>query len=87
MDLNFPPPDTNSEGNAPPHSTVGSVHPPTNHETMMDRFNVDQRAPDRMPDWLMQLTTISNPRRALEQFQKLNPPPYKGGADPIQAEE
>ena len=73
MDLNFPPSDTNSEGNAPPHSTVGSVHPPTNHETMMDRFNVDQRAPDRMPDWLMQLTTISNPRRALEQFQKLNP--------------
>ena len=53
----------------------------------MDRFNTDRRAPDRMPDWLMQLTTVNNPRRALEQFQKLNPPPFKGGVDPIQAEE
>jgi len=27
MDLNFPLSDTNSEGDAPPLSTIGSVHP------------------------------------------------------------
>ena len=36
---------------------------------------------------IVQLATASNPCRALEQFQKLNPPAFKGGADPIQAEE
>ena len=66
MDLNFSPPDTSSEGNSPPHSTVGSVHPPTNHKVMMDQLNANQRVPDRMPDGLVQLATINNPRRALE---------------------
>ena len=33
------------------------------------------------------VATVSNPRRALEQFQKLNLPAFKGEADPIQAEE
>ena len=87
MDLNFPPSDTNSEGDAPPLSTVRSVHPPTNHEVVVDQLNASQRVPDRMQDWLVRLATINNPRSALEQFQKLNPPAYKGRADPIQAEE
>jgi len=87
MDLNFPPPDANSEGSVPLHSAIGSVHPPTNHEFVGDQSNVNQRVLDRVPDWLVQLATVNNPRRALEQFQKLNPPAFKGGADPIQAEE
>ena len=40
-----------------------------------------------MPDWLVQMATRNNPHRALEQFQKLNPPAFKGESDPIQAEE
>ena len=40
-----------------------------------------------MPDWLALLSTVSNLRRALEQFQKLNLPAFKGGVDPIQTEE
>ena len=53
----------------------------------MDQLNASQGAPDKTPDWLMRLVIINNPRRSLEQFQKLNPPAYKGGADPKQAEE
>ena len=40
-----------------------------------------------MPDWLAQLATRSNPHRALEQFQKLNPPAFKREVNPIQAED
>jgi len=87
MDLNFPLPDTNPKGNAPQHSTVKSVHPPTNQEFMVKQLNVNQRVPDKMSDWFVQMATVSNPRRALEQLQKLNPPAFKGEADPIQAEE
>ena len=45
------------------------------------------RVPDRMPDWLVQLATISNPCRALEQFQKLNLPAFKRKVNSIQAGE
>jgi len=69
-----------------PHSSVGSVHPLTNHEVVVEQLNANQRVSDRMLDWLVQLVTINNPRRALEQFQKLNPPAFKG-VDPIQEEE
>ena len=79
MDLNFPPPDANSEGDVPLHSAIGSVHPPTNHEFVGEQSNANQRVLDRIPDWLVQLATVNNPRRALEQFQKLNPPAFKGG--------
>ena len=87
MDLNFPPPDTNSEGNTPLHSMVRTVHPPMNHEFVGEQPNVNQIIPGRMPEWLVQFTTVSNPCRALEQFQKLNSPAFKGGADTIQEEE
>ena len=41
-----------------------------------------------MPDWLNQLLTkANNPQRALELFQKLNLPVFKGDADLLQAEE
>ena len=83
MNLNFPPPDANLEGDVPLHSAIGSVHPPSNHEFVGEQSNANRRVPDRMPDWLVQLVTASNPRRALKQFQKLNPPTFKGGADPI----
>jgi len=85
MDLNLPPPDTDPAGYAPPHNSVGSVHPPTNHED--EHISKYQKIPDVMPGWLARLATKSNPHRALEQFQKLNPPAFKGEADPIQAEE
>jgi len=87
MDLNFPPSDVNSEGNVPSHSAVGSVHPPASQETLSRQSNANRGVPDRIPDWLLQLASANNPRRALEQFQKLNPPAFRGGVDPIQAEE
>ena len=58
-----------------------------NYEFVVEQPNANRKIPDRMLEWLVQLTTISNTRRALKQFQKLNPPMFKGGADPIQAEE
>ena len=40
-----------------------------------------------MPDWLTQVISQGNdPHRALEQFQKLNPPVFEGVVDPFQAE-
>ena len=87
MDLNFPPSEANSEGDVPLHSAIGSVHPPSSQELHNEQTNAARRIPDGIPDWLLQLANVNNPRRALEQFQKLNPPAFKGGVDPIQAEE
>ena len=87
MDLNLSPPHTNLEGDIPPHSMVGSVHPLTNHEIMVEQLNENQRISDRMPEWLAQLTTGSKLHKALEQFQKLYPSAFKGEVDPMQAEE
>ena len=86
MDLNLPPPDTNPEGNTPPHSTVGSVRPLTNHEIVVEKLNENQRIPNRMPKWLAHLTTRRNPHRVLKQFQKLHQPAFIEEADPMQAE-
>jgi len=66
MDLNLSPPDTNLEGNVLPHSMIWSIHPPTNHEIMVEQPNEYQRIHDKMPDWLAQLAARSNPHRAIE---------------------
>ena len=42
-----------------------------------------------MPGWLAQLVAggnSNNPHRALEQFQKMEPPVFEGEANPLQAE-
>jgi len=85
--LNLSPHEIDPESNASPHSTVGSIHPPTNPDIMAEQLSVDQRIPNKMPEWLAQLLTRTNPHKALEQFQKLHPPAFKGEADPMQAEE
>ena len=87
MDLNLPPYEIDPEGNAPPHSTVGSIHPPTIPDIVAEQLCVDQRIPDKMPEWLAQLEVRINPHKALEQFQKLHPPTFKGEVDPMQSEE
>ena len=87
MDLNLPPLETDPEGYAPPHSTVGSVHPPTNPDIVVEQLSVDQRIPDKIPEWLAQLAAMTKPHKTLEQFQKLRPPAFKEEADPMQAEE
>ena len=46
MDLNFPPPDANSEGDVPLYSAIGSVHPPSNHEFVGEQSNANRRVPD-----------------------------------------
>jgi len=73
MNLNLPPPDSNMEGGGQPHNTVGSIHPPSNYENVVEQFTEDQRIPNKMPEWLVQLTS-NNPHKALEQFQKLKSP-------------
>ena len=85
--LNLSPLETDLEGYAPPHSTVGSVHPPTNPDIMAEQPSVDQRIPDKMPEWVAQLAARTKPHKALEQFQKLHPPAFKGEGDPMQAKE
>ena len=54
---------------------------------MAEQPSVDQRILDKMPEWLAQLAVRTKPHKALEQFQKLHPPVFKGEADPMQAEE
>ena len=83
MDLNLPPLDVNPKGNALLHSTVGSVHPLTNNKIVVEQLNENQRIPDRVPEWLAQLTTRRNPHRALKQVQKLHLPAFKGEVDPM----
>ena len=53
----------------------------------MEQLNEKQRIPNKIPEWLVQLATKTNPHKTLEQFQKLHPRAFKGEADPVQAEE
>ena len=87
MDLNLPPLETDPEGYALPHCTVGSIHPPINPDIVAEQLSVDQRIPDKMPEWLVQFAARTKPYKALEQFQNLHPPAFKGEADSMQAEE
>ena len=54
---------------------------------MAEQQSVDQRIPDKIPEWLAHLAAKANPHKAPEQFQKLHPPAFKGATDPMQAEE
>ena len=52
MDLNLPPHEADPKGNAPPHNTVESIHPPTNPDIVAEQLSVDQRIRDKMSEWL-----------------------------------
>ena len=72
MDLNLLLPDSNMEGGAPSHSTVESVHPPNNHENVVEQVIKEQKALDKIPNWLAQLVVKgNNQHKVLKQFQKL----------------
>ena len=74
------------KGGAQPHSTVGSIYPPSNHENIVEQIIEEQGASDKMSNWLAQLIVKDNkPHKAMEKFQKMNTPVFKGESDPIQA--
>ena len=43
----LPPPDTNLEGNVPPHSTVKSVYLLTNHEIVVEQSKKPKESPKK----------------------------------------
>jgi len=64
------------------YSVVGSIHPTSIPKGSGAQVGGDRGVPEAMLDWLNQLVKgPSNPLQALEQFQKLNPPVFKGDAD------
>ena len=86
MNLNQPPPEKQYEFSATHYSAMGSIHPMSPYESSEAHARGTRGVPEAMLDWLAQLVTkSSNPQRTLEQFQKLNPPIFKGEADPLQA--
>ena len=88
MDLNQPPPEKLYEFSATHYSAMGSIHPMGPYESSEAHVGGTRGVPEAMSDWLAQLVAkASNPQRALEQFQKLDSPVFKGEADPQQAEE
>ena len=63
---------------------MGSIHPMGIHGSSEAHVGGNRGVLEAMPNWLVQLVTeASNLQRALEQFKKLNPPVFKGEADPL----
>ena len=87
MDLNQPPGDNGSNDEVQQSSTIGSIHIQSNQVGFEENSERRSKTSGIMPNWLAQVISQgNNPHRALEQFQKLNPPVFEGVANPLQAE-